>query len=133
MRACSGLVFVLLIGLAGVLPCTDAVARQWTCRNNDFEISCGEGRCAAQPSGGFTPLSVSLDADGGQMSVCAYSGCWEGRASIVRRGTFRIHTGLDLKWTGVTGAAADFAVVLDLADRVAVLKGAGFALPLTCE
>jgi uncharacterized low-complexity protein len=109
-----------------------STAREWTCRNADFEITCGEGKCGAAAS--FTPMSVSLSATG-KLAVCAYSGCWEGRGKIVRHGNFRVFIGTRLAWSNPSGGpgAADFAVVLDTSDKVAVLKGAGYAHPMTCE
>lgn len=120
-----GLALGLLPSLAGATP-----AGQVSCRNAELEISCGQGKCTAAES--FTPMAVTLGMQG-RLSVCAYSGCWEGRARMRREGRFRIFTGIALEWTGTTPGRADFAVIFDTSDRVAILKGAGFAHPLVCE
>ena len=106
----------------------------WHCRN-DLEIRCGEGVCTAEADDGFTPMSVSIDASGG-LSVCAYSGCWEGSGEVKRDGSFLVVTGRDLAFStapGVASAREDVLVAVDLTDSVAILKAGEFAHPLSCE
>ena len=52
-------------------------------RRNDLEIRCDAENCTAEEEGNFTPMSVTVD-DAGLMSVCAYSGCWEGKGTVVK-------------------------------------------------
>ena len=68
-----------------------AYAESWQCRN-DLEIRCVEGKCSAETKSGFTPMSVSF-SDNGKMSVCAYSGCWEGTGKVFEDWQFH-----DDKW-----------------------------------
>lgn len=111
-----------------------ASAEGWLCRN-DLEIRCGDGSCAAQTGDGFTPMSVSVDTSGA-LSVCAYSGCWEGTGTVLRSGEFLVVIGRDLAFStspDSASAAQDVVIAIDRRDRVATLKVGEFAHPLLCE
>ena len=99
-----------------------------------MEVSCGEGRCEAETGDGFTPMSVSVD-DSGEMSVCAYSGCWEGTGEVLRSEEFLILIGLDLPFSTAPDSQSgqDIVIAIDRSDGVATLKAGGFAHPLLCE
>ena len=104
----------------------------WRCRN-DLEISCDAESCDAADA--FTPMDVRVD-DGGSMSVCAYSGCWEGAGTVVKSDAFIVITGHDLPFSTAPDSVerqADILIALDKADDVAVLKAGPFAHPLRCE
>ncbi len=80
-------------------------------------------------------MSVSI-ADSGTMSVCAYSGCWEGTGNILQSEEFLVLIGHDLKFStahDTPSAQEDIAIVLDRADGIATLKVGSFAHPLLCE
>lgn len=115
---------------AACLPLS-TFAANWQCRNDDLEIRCDDARCSAQ-SEGFTPVSLEIDTERGTLELCAYSGCWSGEARIARDGPFWLASGRGLPWNGPQGDAADVAFALDSRDRIGTLKGAGFAMPLTC-
>lgn len=104
---------------------------QWDCRN-DIEINCGEGACQAGDS--FTPMDVRVD-DAGAMSVCAYTGCWEGTGTVFKSENFVVVTGHDLPFSSAPDASGgqDIVIALDTSDLVAVLKAGSFAHPLLCE
>jgi len=105
----------------------------WHCRN-DLEVRCAEGTCESVPAGEFTPMDVRVD-DSRAMSVCAYSGCWEGNAEILRDERFLVWIGHDLRFSTSPDpeSQADILVAIDLADGVASLKAGEFAHPLLCE
>lgn len=105
----------------------------WQCRN-DLEINCHEGRCAAEVDGGFTPMSIDVD-DSGSISVCAYSGCWEGTGEILRSGTFLLLIGHDLPFSTSPDAEQkeDIAITIDRNDGVGILKVGTFAHPVLCK
>lgn len=109
-----------------------AAAESWTCRNEAAEIACTAEGCAVAES--FTPMSVSLD-DAGGMALCAYSGCWEGRASgLLRADGFLAATSGDLRWSGAPDApGVPGALLLDIAGATALVRVADFAHPLTCQ
>jgi hypothetical protein len=121
----------MLVGCFLLLPCV-AQAGGWNCRNEDFEIRCMEGKCTAEPEGGFTPFQVSVGAGGASLSICAYSGCWEGNARPLKSGHHLLVSGRHLKWSGTVPSPADFMVAIDLADKIGFVKGEGFAMPMTC-
>jgi hypothetical protein len=123
----SALVFVLF-GASSFA----AHAAGWNCRNNDLEIRCADGKCEAQREGEFTPFAVSFERSGRSLSVCAYSGCWEGKSRALKSGTHLLLSGRGLKWSGTTPDSADFMVAIDTRDRIGFVQGEGFAMPMTC-
>ena len=119
------LALAILVLLASSLP-----AAAWHCRNNDFEITCDPTGCTA--SDDFTPMDVYFTEEG-DMAVCAYSGCWEGRANqIVRSNDYLMLAASSLAWQGSQARGEAIAVLLDKRTRIAVLNGAGYAHPLHC-
>ena len=111
-----------------------AYAESWVCRNN-IEIRCASGNCSAEAKDAFTPMSVSF-SDSGKMSVCAYSGCWEGTGRVFDSERFLILTGKSLKFSTASNPGQmrqDVAISLDRKDNVAILKAGEFAHPLICE
>ena len=103
---------------------------RWQCRN-DLEVSCSDGACEASAEGEFTPMSVDVDGSGA-ISVCAYSGCWEGTGEVLQSGDFLVLLGTDLQFS-TSPDSADVVIVIDRGDQVAALKVGEFALPLLCE
>ncbi len=110
-----------------------APTESWQCRN-DLEIRCDAGKCAAETRDAFTPMSVSFD-DSGKISVCAYTGCWEGTGTASETGTFLMLMGENFKFStsDTSDMNEDVAIILDKKDKIAVLKAGGFAHPLICE
>lgn len=73
-------------------PATEgAPTKTWQC-SNDLEVRCGDGKCEAAGDGEFTPMSVTV-SDSGAMSVCTYTGCWEGTGELVRSAEFLVLIG----------------------------------------
>ena len=119
---------VLLLGLHETQP------NGWQCLN-DLEVSCNAEQCEAAAADEFTPMRIFVE-ESGAMSVCAYSGCWEGRGELVRNGYFMIWTGQDLKFStspDSEDAGESIALVLDRRDHIGVLKAGAFAHPVHCE
>ncbi len=80
-------------------------------------------------------MSVTVD-DAGSMSVCAYTGCWEGTGTVVQSERFVVLTGYDLPFSTApdgAGSQADIVIAIDKQDHVAILKAGSFAQPLLCE
>jgi hypothetical protein len=116
---------------SGTVQSVESPTESWQCRN-DLEISCDAKDC--EMSQDFTPMSVSFD-DTGSISVCAYSGCSEGIATISRGESFIVLTGHDLPFSTSPARAqnpSDIAIILDTRDQVAILKTSSFAHPLHC-
>lgn len=143
-RPCASIVLAIALtlvvsGCASATPETVGAAQSsptesWQCRN-DLEVRCGAGGCETTTGAGFTPMSVNVE-DSGAMSVCAYSGCWEGVGEVVQSENFLVLIGHRLPFStspGPESAKADIIVAIDRTDRVATLKAGEFAHPLLCE
>lgn len=110
-------------------------AETWNCRNADMEIGCSEGRCEATIGHGFTPMGVAFNDDG-EVSICAYSGCWEGQGEVTRSELFVSITASNLTYSTDTEPGTmrqDAAILLDLSDNIALLKLGTYAQPLVCK
>lgn len=117
--------------ILSILFAATAQAESWECRN-DLEITCSNGKCEAKTDGGFTPMSVSFD-DSGKMSVCAYTGCWEGTGKVFKHSNFLMLSGQDLKFSTSADMNQNIAITLDRSDNIATLKAGGFTHPLACK
>lgn len=107
-------------------------SESWKCRN-DLEVQCGLEGCETEAGDGFTPMSVSADASGA-LSVCAYSGCWEGAGEVVRSERFLVLIGHDLAFsTSPEASSEDIVIAIDRKDGIATLKAGEFAHALLCE
>jgi hypothetical protein len=104
-------------------------AHSYQCKN-DLEIQCDPLGCESDTKN-FTAMDVNFDSLG-NLSVCAYSGCWQGRADVLTAGQFLVLMGQKLKFSTSTDLQ-DIALTLDRSDGVAILKVGNFALPLLCE
>ncbi len=127
---------ILTISILAVLVgCTSppTPSMEWSCRNITTEISCQEGICDVALTGDFTPMELTLDADGG-LSLCAYSGCWSGRAEKVSTaGNYFSVIGIGLPWSGTNGTSADISVMLNMETMVATLLTHDYAHPMICK
>ncbi len=77
-------------------------------------------------------MSVTFD-DSGSISVCAYTGCWEGTGKVFDGGDFFSLTGHGLKFSTSPERTENIAISLDRRDNIAVLKAGAFAHPLICK
>lgn len=108
-------------------------AESWQCEN-DVELQCSQRQCEVSKKGEFTPMSVSFD-DQGNMSVCAYSGCWEGRGDVLIHQNFLMLAASQLELStakGSTESQENISISLDRTDNVVLLKAGAFAHPLHC-
>lgn len=115
-------------------PVTDASLSQgWSCRNKDVEISCDSTACLVAQGSDFTPMDLTLSKTG-EISLCAYSGCWEGQAkTITAEGQFLNLIGSNLSWSGSQESAADLAITVNKTSQTATLLMDSYAQPMTCE
>ena len=97
---------------------------------NDIEIQCTSTGCKSEAAN-FTPLSVSFDMTGA-LSVCAYTGCWEGRAKVMSDENFILLNAQNLKFS-TSDETQNITLALDFSDNVAILKAGSFAQPLLCD
>lgn len=114
-----------------VLATPIATGQGWECRNEAVEITCDAETCAVSET--HTPMHVHIDA--GRMSVCAYTGCWKGEASVVATaGQFMWITGEALPYSAVPDSTANMALQLDRETQIATLiVSGGFAHPMQCS
>jgi hypothetical protein len=119
----------LFLGVTLLLLSTQVFSASWSCRNNDLEIHCDSNKCVA--SDNFTPFDISVNTNGA-LSICAYSGCWEGKGKVLASGKHVLISAKKLKWTGTTANSVDFMVAVDTSDNIGFVKGEGFAMPTNC-
>lgn len=101
----------------------------WACRNADIEISCSAEGCAA--SDAFTPMDARF-GPGPRISVCAYTGCWEGEAALMQVGETTAYLAADLPFSTSPDFTAAVSALVDASDAIAMVKVAGFAHPMSC-
>lgn len=122
-----------LLALAVLPTLLGAAAKDdhdFACRNEAAEIRCAEGRCEVL-SDGFTPME--LHREGKKLSLCAYSGCWDGAIRFSRRSG-----GLEILYADVKSPTEPgftprpLAVIHDPESRTAQMRWSGFANTMTC-
>lgn len=114
--------------------CTSASvpSGSWECRNENAEISCDDKSCSVSMAGDFTPMSLSTDTEG-SLSLCAYSGCWEGKASKVTiTDDYFTASGAGLIWSGTTGGGGRLSVTIDMNTGTSTLLAENYAHPMIC-
>ena len=121
-----------MAGSVGEVP-----ASVWHCTNN-LEVWCTVDSCAARPSDEMTPMSIAAKIEGagtGAVSVCAYSGCWEGASAVTRVNGRTLWAADDLGFStqpdgGFTG---DVTLMIIEKEGVGFVRVGGIASPLFCE
>lgn len=116
--------------IALLLAPLPATARDFECRNTAAETRCAEGACDVETQA-FTPMQLSRK--GSRITLCAYSGCWEG--PILMRRTRGAITLLFAEVRGnVPGAGTPepLAVIHDAGNRTAQMRWGGFANAMGC-
>ncbi len=114
-----------------VAETSSAQPQAWSCRNFEFEISCSHTDCTASTA--HTPMDISVAEDA--MSVCAYTGCWEGAPSaVLTSGPFTTFVGVDMPFSSNPHAGGgDVTVSVNRKSGAgSVLVGELFATPLSC-
>lgn len=103
----------------------------WSCRNQ-IEVWCAADGCAATPPGEFTPIDVFATA-AGELSVCAYSGCWQGAATLGGAAGRLLWIGENLPFvSAIEGAAGDVTLLILAEDGVGFVRAGGLATPVLC-
>ena len=114
------------LAVASALPA--AAATSWSCRN-PIEVGCSAKTC--EVAADFTAMDISL-AENGRVSVCAYSGCWEGKAVVTHRAGFVQFVASRLVFSS-GGSASAMTASIDTRDRIGVIKIGGYAQPIICK
>ncbi|OFW99562.1 MAG: hypothetical protein A3E78_00195 [Alphaproteobacteria bacterium RIFCSPHIGHO2_12_FULL_63_12] len=111
---------------------TEVPPESWNCRNQ-IEVWCAADGCAATPAEESTPMDFWASADG-SLSACAYSGCWEGRATVSASAGRLLWIGDNLPFaSSVEGAAGDVTLLILAKDGVGFIRAGGIATPVLCR
>jgi hypothetical protein len=121
-----------LTAIICIFVCEQEVyATEYECRNNEFEISCAKGKC--EKSDGFTPMGISINTTNKNMSVCAYSSCFEGKADqLIEDSNFVVARGTKLKGQTPGAGYGDAVLVIDRENSGGSITAFGYDNPLTC-
>ena len=107
-------------------------ADAWTCRNQ-IEVWCAADGCAAANPDEITPLDITADAKG-ELSVCAYSGCWSGKAKVARAHGRWLWAGDDFPFSSSEAReTADVTLLIVAHEGVGFVRAGGLATPLLCS
>ncbi|MFZ5619292.1 MAG: hypothetical protein ACOZAA_18410 [Pseudomonadota bacterium] len=121
----------LIAAMLFVASRTGAPPESWNCRNQ-VEVWCAADGCAATPPGESTPMDIWASIDG-TISVCAYSGCWEGKVATSSSAGRLLWAGDGLPFvSAVKGAGGDVTLLILAADGVGFIRAGGIATPLLC-
>lgn len=129
-----------MIGFAAALMFgasrTEVPPESWNCRNQ-IEVWCAADGCAATAPEESTPMDIwasAGDAGKGAISVCAYSGCWEGGARVSATAGRLLWVGDNLPFaSSVEGAAGDVTLLILAKDGVGFVRAGGVATPVLCH
>ena len=123
----------MLIAAMAAAALAATAPTSWHCRNQ-YEVWCSATGCRLAPEGEFTPLDIWADRRG--FSLCAYTGCWEGKGRARRIGGRLLWTGSDLPFSTQPDKPelrTDLTLLIFEEDGVGFVRGAGLATPLLCE
>ena len=126
-------IYLLLILLNTVLSFS-VNATTWNCRNEKFESKCDNRSCSVEDEiGSFTPLDVTF-SDEGEMSICAYSGCWDGKGKVLANSPYLVLLGTELSWSNSSSDdKQDVLIGLDIQNKIATVQVQSFVQPLVCK
>lgn len=103
----------------------------WLCKN-DIEVWCSVDGCAAKDEAETTPMSI-MAARNGAFSVCAYSGCWEGRARVVNASGRLVWAANDVPFSSKPdGFRANVSLMIIEGEGVGFVRVGSIASPLLC-
>lgn len=103
----------------------------WSCVN-DVEVWCAVDSCAARPEGEMTPMAITARRSG-EFSVCAYTGCWEGKTKVADIAGRLVWAADKAPFsTQPEGFEADVTLMIIEKDGVGFVRAGGIASPLLC-
>lgn len=104
----------------------------WNCRNQ-LEVWCSADGCAASEPDAFTPMDITARRSGA-LSVCAYTGCWEGEADITAIDGRLIWTSDKLQFsTSPDAFQSSVTLLINQKDGVGFVRVGGLATPVLCQ
>ncbi len=130
---CMKTVYLLSILLTNALS-SFVNATTWSCKNEKFESRCDKGSCSVESKvGSFTALGVTF-SDEGEMSICVYSGCWEGKGEVLANSPYLVLLGAALPWSNPkSDDKQEVLIGLDIQNKTATVQVLNFVQPLVCE
>lgn len=103
----------------------------WVCKN-DIEVWCAVDGCAAKDEDETTPMSITA-ARNGAFSVCAYTGCWEGRARVANAAGRLLWAANDVPFSSQPdGYRANVSLLIIEGDGVGFVRVGAIASPILC-
>ena len=75
---------------------------------------------------------MQLNSGDGDVSICAYSACYEGKGVVLKNSHHVFFSGFKLSDSN-TKEISDFMVGINIDSNTAVINGSNFAMPLVCE
>ncbi|WP_331376812.1 hypothetical protein [Sinorhizobium chiapasense] len=109
-----------------------AASGDYSCSNGEFEIHCNSDKC--ESSEDFTPAGGVVNTSTKDMSVCAYSGCWEGKADSIISSQGHIIAYSDrLRGNNPGLQPTSAAIVINRETLGATLNAFGFQSPMSCS
>lgn len=122
------------IALAAALSAAPSAAlgHDFSCRNEANEIRCEGGECRVETES-FTPVQLSRTGRG--VTLCAYSGCWEGQVGFERSRSGVHFLQASLRRTGPADPADPtlLSVMFTPRERTAQISWNGFFSVLGCR
>lgn len=122
---------VSTFGAAALAAVSPAQAQDFSCRNATAEIRCGDGECRVETDS-FTPMQLSRV--GPLITLCAYSGCWEGKIVFSRSRSGVLFLQARMGRDRAAGEAEEtlLSVMLSRGDRAAQINWSGFFSVMEC-
>ncbi len=124
---------LILLAVFIFLP-IKSIASGWSC-SNDSEVMCSDKGCSISTGDDFTRMDIIL-LDNGKMTICAYTGCWEGVGKVTHNNSFISFYGERFIFSTSPNnkeMQEDIAVTIDKRDNIGILKNSIFAQPILCN
>jgi hypothetical protein len=106
----------------------------WHC-TNDVEVACVEDSCTVYDPEETSTIHVYFSVSG-EFSVCAYSGCWDGKGKVATTAPFLIIWKEQADWNFSPDREKnrkDVLIAFDVSDQVALVKVGALASPFNCS
>ena len=125
---------MLVVAASLVLLPGLSCAAEWECEP-DVEVQCTIKSCSVAEDQGIIPIGLSFDSHG-TFSLCAYSGCWEGKGEVVSVLPFLVITLGNVDWSDLgqrVEGREDVLIAFDAKDHVVMVKAGSIAMPMRCK
>lgn len=100
------------------------------CANYHLEVTCIDGICKSSDS--FTPINLSI-LDTGSTEVCLYTGCFHAHIKPYIKSHVSLYASKRFQSQSNKNDVKSFNILVNTEERIAMIQGEGFAMPLECE